>query len=135
MTSLFLVIRILATCCGFACFVDASATVGGSTNIAATNATGCENPTAITSTCSAALTINIPADVTDALKTLVRITGDLTIGGTITTFPDFAALRSWRVLLDSGLSVSALTALVAFFLFWRRCKATLLSKITLNWQR
>ena len=46
-----------------------------------------------------------PEDVTAALASFVRITGDLTIGGDITTFPDFAALE----VVEGNLTISGLT--------------------------
>ena len=60
------------------------------------NATGCNDKTEITSSCSAGLTIDDDADVTASLSTLVRITGDLTIGGAITDFPRFCGFEGSR---------------------------------------
>ena len=96
----------LSSCCGLFSIANNSLTPGTLTNFSG-NATGCNEKAEITSTCSASLTIDDPADVTAALATLTRITGDLTIGGTITTFPDFAALR----VVEGNLTISGLTAL------------------------
>ena len=89
----------LASCCGLF-----SIAPGGTTSFSG-NLAGCNDKAQIT--CVSSLTIDDPADVTDALKTLTRITGDLTIGGTITTFPDFAALT----VVEGNLTISGLTAL------------------------
>ena len=82
----------LSLCCGLLSVANGTL-VPTSTLTISGNASGCSSKIEITNTCTASLTIDDPADVTATLSTLVRITGDLTIGGTITTFPDFAALR------------------------------------------
>ena len=52
------------------------------------------------------------------MGTLTRIRGDLTIGGDITTFPNFAALEVVEGNLTiSGLTDEALSTLLAFFRF------------------
>ena len=97
------------------------------------NATGCNDKAEITNACSASLTIDDPADVTAALATLVRITGDLTIGGTITTFPDFAALRVVEGNLTiSGLSVSSLPTLPDIFPLLEEVQGNLLIQNNAN---
>ena len=51
------------------------------------------------------LTIATDTDITGAVGTLTRIRGDLTIGGDITTFPNFAALE----VVEGNLTISGLT--------------------------
>ena len=106
----------LSLCCGLLSIADGSLVPGGSTTDISGNATGCSSKTEITNSCSAALTINVPADVTAELETLQGIRGDLTIGGTITAFPTFAALRVVEGNLTiRGLSDASLTALTDIF--------------------
>ena len=106
----------LSFCCGLLSIADGSLVPGGSTTDISGNATGCSSKTEITNSCSAALTINVPAHVTAELETLQGIRGDLTIGGTITAFPTFAALRVVEGNLTiRGLSEASLTALTDIF--------------------
>ena len=94
----------LSLCCGLLSVAN-GALVPTSTLTISGNASGCSSQTEITNTCSASLTIDDPADVTAALATLVRIKGNLTIGGTIMTFPDFAALR----VVEGNLTIRGIT--------------------------
>ena len=82
----------LSACCGLLRIAGDAVVPAGTTTISG-NAAGCNGKTEITNICSAALTIDDPADVPSNLATLVRIQGDLTIEGAIGTFPDFAALE------------------------------------------
>ena len=103
----------LSLCCGLLPIADGSLAVGSEI---ARNAAGCNGTGDITSTCSAALTIDEPADVTVALATLVRITGDLSITGALTSFPNFAALEVVEGSITiSGLSDASLAALTDIF--------------------
>ena len=68
---------------------------GGSTAISG-NAVGCENVATIRTACAPTVidgvTITADGQVPDNVTAVTRITGDLSISGTITTFPNFAAL-------------------------------------------
>ena len=90
------------------------------------NARGCNNVNEIEINCtnpappgpnsSATLLIDDDSDIPDNVTAITHITGDLTIGGTITTFPDFTALEV--VLGDiiiNGITTNTLTNLTAIF--------------------
>ena len=82
----------LSVCCGLLRFADDTAGVNNTPTIEG-NVTGCNTKEEIAASCVASLTINDDTDVPSGSKNIKRITGNLTIGGTITTFPDFAALE------------------------------------------
>ena len=108
----------LSSCCAFFPIADGSLVPGGSTNTISSNATGCSSPEEIITDCTivATLTINADADVPSGVARLKRITGDLTIGGTITEFPNFAALEVIEGNLDiNGITTATLTALADIF--------------------
>ena len=85
----------LSSCCGLLVIADGTLVPGGSTNTISNNATGCSSPEEVETTCtiSSGFSINADGDVPSHVSLLRRITGDLTIGGTITSFPNFAALE------------------------------------------
>ena len=90
---------LLASCCGLIRIADDTVTPGGTTTISG-NAAGCNNKAEITDRLYNThfgyrwrITINDDTDVPSRRDQITRITGNLTIGGTITTFPDFAALE------------------------------------------
>ena len=95
----------LSSCCGLVRFIDGTVDISWRINILLRNAVGCSSDTEVTNTCSEALTIDADSDVPSNVKALTRITGDLTIGGTITSFPDFAALR----VVEGNLTIDAIT--------------------------
>ena len=104
---------VLSSCCAFLSFVDASIPPGGMTTISG-NATGCSNTTEITNICLTDLTI--AGDIPSNVSAILRIAGDLTIGGTITEFPDFAALEVVEGnLVIRGITTSTLTNLANVF--------------------
>ena len=122
----------LSSCCGLLSIAKDDVTPGGSLTISG-NAAGCNDKAQITSSCSASLTISQDSDVPGNVATLVRITGDLTIGGAITTFPDFAALRVVEGNLTiSGLSVATLTDLADIFPLLEEVKGNLLIQNNAN---
>ena len=105
----------LASCCVFLPIANNTLTPGGTTDISG-NKAGCNNKAEITNTCAAGFTIAENSDVPGNVATLVRITGDLTIGGTITSFPDFAALKVIEGKLDiNGITTATLTDLANIF--------------------
>ena len=99
----------LSSCCAF--FRLANGAISPRTIITG-NATGCASSEQVTNTCS--FTVDDDADV--APTTLMRIEGDLTIGGSITTFPVFDVLEVVTGSLSiRGLSDENLTSLTGIF--------------------
>ena len=82
----------LSSCCAFSPIANDDLTIGGTTTISR-NKAGCSSKTEITNDCPRDITIAENSDVPGDVATLVRLKGDLTIGGAITTFPNFAALE------------------------------------------
>ena len=82
----------LSSCCGLLRIADNTATVSGSTTIAQ-NAAGCNSKGDITGNCKNTIIISQDTDVPDDVATLTSIDTNLTISGTITTFPNYAALE------------------------------------------
>ena len=97
-------------------FVDGTVDPVGATDISG-NAAGCNATTEITNACLSELTINSDTDIPSDAGTLTRIRGNLTIGGTTSTFPNFAALEVVEGnLVISGLTTSAFIAFTDIFL-------------------
>ena len=103
----------LSSCCGLLRFVDGTVMPGGDTDIY-NNAEGCYTAGQIITDCgtgppnpnfSSTLRISDNSDIPSNMATITRITGDLFIGGTITTFPNFDALE----IVDGRLSISGIT--------------------------
>ena len=109
---------LLASCCGLLRLVDGTVAIAESPNISG-NASGCNSDTQIMSDCNPAggnITINAPDDVPDDTGTFTRIMGNLTIGGTITEFPDFSLLEVVEgSLIIRGLTTGTLTILSNIF--------------------
>ena len=89
----------LSSCCGLLSIADESLVPTGTLTIE-NNASGCNSKTEITTDCvlpevvhDGDLAIASDGDLPGNETTLTRIKGDLTISGTITTFPNFAALE------------------------------------------
>ena len=93
----------LSSCCGLFRIANASASVVGTTDISG-NATECNTKSQIATDCAPSLPpsgvvidtdlpIGQNTDVPFNVTSITRITGDLTISGTITAFPNFAALK------------------------------------------
>ena len=85
----------LYLCCGLLRLVDDRVQPTGTTTISG-NATGCSSDTEITDACVISLMISSVDDVPSNASSLLGIAGDLTIGGTIDAFPDFASLEFVR---------------------------------------
>ena len=103
----------LSSCCGLIRFVDGTTPPTGATMRG--NAPGCNSPAEIIADCRS-VSINAPDDVPGDVATIETI-GDLTIGGTIATFPDFAALTAVEGnLIIRGLTDTNLTDLANIFL-------------------
>ena len=94
----------LASCCGLLSIADGSLVPSGTLTIE-NNKAGCNNKAEIVSDCPRDITIAENSDFPSDVATLVRLKGDLTIGGTITTFPDFAALE----VVEGNLIIDAIT--------------------------
>ena len=87
--------------------------------IIARNARGCRDEEEILTTCSIInehVTITSDGDVPDDLEFVTRITGNLTINGTISSFPDFPLLEvvEGNILIDN-ITTSGLTTLENIF--------------------
>ena len=78
----------LSECCALLRFVGGTVEPSGTTDISG-NGAGCISKADITNTCLTELTINSNADIPADVTRLTRIRGNLTIGGTITSFPNF----------------------------------------------
>ena len=106
----------LSSCCALLRFVDGTVDPSGTTDISG-NGTGCSSKTEITDACSSAsLTITQDSDVPDNVTEVTRITGNLSISGTISSFPDFAALEvvEGNLVIDN-ITMGTLTALSDIF--------------------
>ena len=106
---------LLSSCCGLLGIADGTLVPGGSTSIDR-NAAGCNTFPEIRGPCASSLTITQNSDVPSNVESLTHITGDLTISGTITAFPNFAALEGvGGNLVISGITTAALTSLTNIF--------------------
>ena len=106
----------LSSCCGLLRVANGSVMVLD--NLSGNNAEGCNSNEEIKMFCtlSAALTITQNSDVPSGSESITRITGNLTIGGTITEFPDFADLEVVEGdLIIDGITTGSLTALDNIF--------------------
>ena len=102
----------LSACCDLLRFFNGRVTVDRLPIFPFNNAPECNTAFAIREACTTV--IDDPADV--APTTLTRINGNLTIGGTITSFPDFRFWSPWRVIFTiEGLSDASLTDLENIF--------------------
>ena len=108
----------LTDCCGIRPFAGSA--------IFLSNARGCNNVNEIEINCtnpappgpniSATLLIDDDSDIPDNVTAITHITGDLTIGGTITTFPDFTALEVVQGdIIINGITTNTLADLTAIF--------------------
>ena len=115
----------LSSCCGLLRFVDGTVAPGGFTGIDK-NAAGCNSVTEIRANCDASAPTTPPApatmiidedsDIPSNVASITRITSGLSIGGTITEFPDFAALEVVEGnLIIRGITTPALTRLEDIF--------------------
>ena len=115
---------LLSSCCELLRFVDGTVVPGGDTDIE-NNAEGCNTTGQIITDCgtgppnpnvSSTLQISDNSDIPSNVATITRITGNLTIGGTITTFPNFDALEAVEgSLFINGITTNTLTALTDIF--------------------
>ena len=106
---------VFSSCCDLLRLVDGTVAVVGDSDISS-NSAGCNSEADITNACLPVLTIAVDADIPGDVTTLTRIRGDLTIGGTIATFPDFAALAVVEGnLVIRGITTAGLTALAGIF--------------------
>ena len=106
---------VLSLCCGLLRIVGDDVTSGSAPTISG-NAAGCNAALDIENSCAAGFSIAADDDVPSNLATLVQINGNLTIGGTITSFPDFAALRVVEGdLLIDDITTTGLTGLSDIF--------------------
>ena len=106
----------LTSCCPFLSIASGDLTPSGTTSISG-NGTGCEDATAITDACAPSepepiinenVVLESPEDVANALAMLpiiTRINGNLTIGGALTTFPNFPNLT----FVDGNITITGLT--------------------------
>ena len=108
----------LSSCCGLLNLVEGTIRLGGGVPTFSGNATGCNVLTEITNACvqMGDLAISADGEALTGISSLKRIVGSLTIGGTITTFPDFAALDIVEGnLVISGITDASLTELKDIF--------------------
>ena len=114
--------RFLSSCCGLIGITDNSITVGGTTTISG-NAAGCNSIDEITTNCAVpevvhdgSITIAADGQGPSNLTEITRITGNLSISGTITSFPDFAVLEAvvGNITIDN-ITTGTLTDLSAIF--------------------
>ena len=105
----------LSSCCGLLRFVDGTVAPGGNTTIA-NNVAGCNSANEIIANCPPTMLINDDSDIPSNVATITRIDDNLTIGGTITTFPNFAALEvvEGNLRIDN-ITTETLTALTNIF--------------------
>ena len=82
----------LFSCCGLLRLAQGNVRLGGSAFISR-NATGCNTEEEIISICVGTLVISSDSDVPANASSLRRLTQSLFIRGTISTFPNFAALE------------------------------------------
>ena len=119
---------LLSSCCSFLPFVDGTVDPGGSISISG-NAEGCRSAREIETSCtvSAGLTIQTDEDVPENVAILKRITGTLTIGGTITEFPNFASLEVVEEdLIIESITTGTLTSLEGIFPLLTEVKGNLI---------
>ena len=110
----------LSECCGLIRFVDGTIPTGGRVIRDNSSDGGCNNVTEIADGGACATSepearpklftmqtsLSLPLhDVPAAVPTITRITGDLSISGTITSFPDFAALE----VVEGNLAIDGIT--------------------------
>ena len=101
----------LSLCCGFLPIAEDDVVPGDGITISG-NATGCADVDEIADACirAASLTVNADGDIPDNVDIFQRIRGNLTISGTITDFPVFAALETVEGNITiSGITTAALT--------------------------
>ena len=105
----------LASCCGFLSVAEGTLVLGG-TPIIAGNASGCNSVDEISNDCQASFAIQGDSAIPANVETLTRIRGDLTMGGAIGSFPNFAALEVVEGnLVISGITDATLTELNDIF--------------------
>ena len=107
----------LSSCYGLLSIAENDVTPVGGTTLSG-NATGCNDAPEIIAACvrTTDLTINADADFPSNGTTFVRLEANLTIGGTITSFPDFAGLKTVeRKLTINNITTGTLTDLTGIF--------------------